>query len=217
MKTNSENQNTILFIRGTTHAVVCCRACTHAWGASQQTMRSCKSALQLKIFKCGTSPPQFLGRDSEYQVLLKIITRTKIISFQIFKVARLQSPNPRNPERFLFELRILSTQEDAPKFSFENSLESLCSGWCQKKSRKIPWSNFPAKNQKNSPTSFCKGVRKVRTIVGVPRGFPCKDQKKSRFRARSRISSENEIFERATHRRIPKIFCGESPRRRDGQ
>ena len=38
-----------------------------------------------------------------------------------------------------------------------------------------------------------------------PRGP--KDQKISRFRARLKISSENEIFERATHR--GPIFCGE--------
>ena len=39
----------------------------------------------------------------------------------------------------------------------------------------------------------------------LPRGP--KDQKNSRFRARLRISSENETFERATHR--GPIFCGE--------
>ena len=38
-----------------------------------------------------------------------------------------------------------------------------------------------------------------------PRGP--KDQKKSRFRSRLKISIENEIFERATHR--GPIFCGE--------
>ena len=38
-----------------------------------------------------------------------------------------------------------------------------------------------------------------------PRGP--KDQKNSRFRARLEISSENEIFERATHR--GPTFCGE--------
>ena len=38
-----------------------------------------------------------------------------------------------------------------------------------------------------------------------PRGP--KDQKKSRFRSRLKISIENEIFERATHR--SPIFCGE--------
>ena len=38
-----------------------------------------------------------------------------------------------------------------------------------------------------------------------PRGP--KDQKNSRFRARLKISSENEIFERAVHR--GPIFCGE--------
>ena len=39
----------------------------------------------------------------------------------------------------------------------------------------------------------------------VPRGP--KDQKNSRFRSGLKISSENEIFERATHR--GPIFCGE--------
>ena len=34
-----------------------------------------------------------------------------------------------------------------------------------------------------------------------------KDQKNSRFRSRLKISIENEIFERATHR--GPIFCGE--------
>ena len=39
----------------------------------------------------------------------------------------------------------------------------------------------------------------------VPRGP--KDQNNSRFRSRLKISIENEIFERATHR--GPIFCGE--------
>ena len=42
-------------------------------------------------------------------------------------------------------------------------------------------------------------------IPKVPRGP--KDQKNSRFRLGLKISSENEIFERATHR--GPIFCGE--------
>ena len=41
--------------------------------------------------------------------------------------------------------------------------------------------------------------------IGDPRGP--KDQKNSRFRAGVKISSENEIFERATHH--GPIFCGE--------
>ena len=44
---------------------------------------------------------------------------------------------------------------------------------------------------------------------GLPRGP--KDQKNSRFRSGLKISSENEIFERATHR--GPIFVGTSRRR----
>ena len=43
------------------------------------------------------------------------------------------------------------------------------------------------------------------SVPGKPRGP--KDQKNSRFRAGLKISSENEIFERATHR--GPIFCGQ--------
>ena len=56
-------------------------------------------------------------------------------------------------------------------------------------------------------TSF-QGVTKgvFRTAADpLPRGP--KDQKNSRFRSRLKISIENEIFERATHR--GPIFCGE--------
>ena len=49
---------------------------------------------------------------------------------------------------------------------------------------------------------FCENLRFARSLS--PRGS--KDQKKSRFRARLKISSENEIFERATHR--GPIFVG---------
>ena len=43
------------------------------------------------------------------------------------------------------------------------------------------------------------------TVGKIPRGP--KDQKNSRFRSRLKISIENEILERATHR--GPIFCGE--------
>ena len=49
---------------------------------------------------------------------------------------------------------------------------------------------------------FCNTSR---DNCAIPRGP--KDQIKSRFRARLKISSENENFERATHR--GPIFCGE--------
>ena len=48
--------------------------------------------------------------------------------------------------------------------------------------------------------------RAIRIAAQRPRGP--KDQKNSRFRARLNISSENEIFERATHR--GPIFCWEN-------
>ena len=48
------------------------------------------------------------------------------------------------------------------------------------------------------------GVPKM--SLALPRGP--KDQKNSRFRSRLKISIENEIFERATHR--GPIFCGEN-------
>ena len=50
-----------------------------------------------------------------------------------------------------------------------------------------------------------KKKKKLFRIASDPRGP--KDQKNSRFRAGLKISSEIEIFERATHR--GPIFCGE--------
>ena len=41
---------------------------------------------------------------------------------------------------------------------------------------------------------------KIREKSVLPKPDPNKDQKKSTFRARLNISSEKEIFERATHR-----------------
>ena len=81
------------------------------------------------------------------------------------------------------------------------------------------FSGFPRLCSSKPPEKGKKGRKRAKTAdlgrfpgraarhpLNPPRGP--KDQKNSRFRARLKISSENEIFERATHC-SPFFVCGE--------